>query len=221
MPTKLNAYARGLLKDSWIWRLRQRVRDKRELREWEQSGRPVPPPPGVKRKILSAYGRAFGPKIMIETGTFQGDTTYALRDQFERIFSIELSSALAELARNRFRSFPQIRIFEGDSAEILPTLMRELSGPCLFWLDGHYSGGITARGTIDTPVMSELETILAHGVKDHVILIDDARLFVGADGYPAIEELREFIKQRRPSYQFDVIHDVIRIHQPGTVQSKF
>jgi hypothetical protein len=216
MPTNLKDSARGLLENTWLWSLR----DERQLRQWERSGRPVPPPPIVKRKILDTYSRAFSPKVMIETGTFLGDTTYALRNHFEEIFSIELSSELAERAKNRFRSLPHIKIRQGDSADILPAIMREVSVPCLFWLDGHFSGGITVRGTMDTPVMNELETILAHPVKEHIILIDDARLFNGTDDYPTIEQLREFFKTNRPSYDFHVANDVIRIHQPGKVESK-
>jgi hypothetical protein len=49
----------------------------------------------------------------------------------------------------------------------------------LFWLDGHFCGGVSAHGDKGTPILEELNLILSHRVKEHVILIDDARLFNG------------------------------------------
>ena len=47
----------------------------------------------------------------------------------------------------------------------------------LFWLDAHYSGGDTAKGQSNTPVMSELEAILAYSRRNDIILVDDLRYF--------------------------------------------
>ena len=47
----------------------------------------------------------------------------------------------------------------------------------LFWLDGHYSGGETAKGDADSPLREELEAIGRHPIKTHVIPIDDVRSF--------------------------------------------
>jgi hypothetical protein len=47
-------------------------------------------------------------------------------------------------AKHRFRADPNIHILQGDSGEILPKIMGDISQPCLFWLDEHYSGGINA-----------------------------------------------------------------------------
>lgn len=220
MPLNLKNYSRNVLKDSFVWRLREEARGRRALDRWEASGKPAPPPEYVKRKILSSYARAFGPTIMIETGTYLGDTPFALRNHFQKIFSIELSTDLAERAKKRFRSLPQIQIIQGDSGEILPALLREISVPCLLWLDGHYSAGVTARGNVDTPIMKELETVFAHS-EDHIILIDDARLFTGADDYPTMEALRNLFKERRPGHEFAVINDVIRSHRPQNLPSKY
>ena len=46
-----------------------------------------------------------------------------------------------------------------DLIRRVPELVRQLDGPALFWLDGHYSGGDTAKGELDTPVSAELESI--------------------------------------------------------------
>jgi hypothetical protein len=67
--------------------------------------------------------------------------------------------------------------------------------PALFWLDGHYSGGVTARGESDTPIYAELVHVLGSSHKN-VIVIDDARCFGSGAKYPTIEALTAFV--RRP-----------------------
>jgi hypothetical protein len=135
---------------------------------------------------------------------------FAQRYGFEAIYSIELDRALYEQAVERFRGFSHIEILQGDSGDVLPVLLAQFDRTCLFWLDGHYSGGGTARGESETPVMKELVAILAHPLQ-HVILIDDARLFTGHEGYPSIADLREWVARRRPEYTMTVEGDVIRL----------
>jgi hypothetical protein len=47
-----------------------------------------------------------------------------------------------------------------------------------------------------------------------VVLIDDARLFVGAGGYPRLERVRELVDELRPGWHFDVADDIVRAHVP-------
>jgi len=82
----------------------------------------------------------------------------------------------------------------------------------LFWLDAHYSGGKTARGKIDTPIMKELEAIFKYSKYDHVLLIDDANLFNGKNDFPTLDKLREFILKNRPKWKFINKDNVIRVH---------
>jgi hypothetical protein len=80
----------------------------------------------------------------------------------------------------------------------------------LFWLDGHYSGGVTGIGSLETPIIKELQTIFNHPLsKKHVILIDDARLFNGTRDYPKIEELQVFVKTQKENLEFYVENDII------------
>lgn len=88
-----------------------------------------------------------------------------------------------------------------------------MNEPCLFWLDGHYSGGNTSNGEKETTIMEELKRICAHSVINYVILIDDAREFTGQDDYPTLESLRIFIKARLPCHEFEVQGDIIRIYK--------
>lgn len=192
-------------------RLIQRVREKRELKEWERTGRPAPSPHIVKQRTLRAISREFDLRILVETGTFHGEMVEALKDDFEYICSIELSSRLFQRARRRFERDTKVELIHGDSGVELKKVVTGLAQPTLFWLDAHYSAGVTGRGEKDTPVVEELGTILqAQGV-EHVILIDDARCFGADPSYPSFSELLEFIKTKRPDYCVQVVDDIIRV----------
>jgi hypothetical protein len=193
----------------------QLLRDRRlrrERRDWERAGRPAPFPPLVKHELLLDFARRSPAQVFVETGTYLGDTVHALRGRFRELHSIELDPVLYEAARRRFAGIRSVTIHHGDSAAVLPELLSRLTEPALFWLDGHFSGGTTARGERDTPVQEELRSILRHAVEGHVVLIDDARLFgTGAD-YPTIDEVREMVAGERPSWTVTVAGDVIRAH---------
>src|SRR6188472_793517 len=76
--------------------------------QWQLQGRPIPPPPLVKQAIVKAYLRRFRPAVVIETGTFAGEMTAALRGHVSRIISIELDPGWHARARERFRGAPEI-----------------------------------------------------------------------------------------------------------------
>lgn len=180
---------------------------------WGQLGKALPHPGHFgKQRIIKEFGRRFGLTTFIETGTFVGYTVWAMLDSFQAIISIELDDALYESARNEFSHYPHVTVLHGDSGQLMGSVLAPIAQPCLFWLDGHYSGGLTGKGSLETPVLQELEHIFSHPVKDHVILIDDAHLFNGTHDYPSIEALEACVMHRRPDCLFEVNHDIIRIH---------
>jgi len=107
-----------------------------------------------------------------------------------------------------------VELIHGDSGKELPKIVARLDAPALFWLDGHYSGGDTARGDTDTPVNEELRAIFQPGGLQHIVLIDDARCFGTQPGYPTIEQVRQLVATVRPGWQVEVAGDCIRIF-PG------
>ncbi len=161
--------------------------------DWYRAGRPVPPPHSIKELTIQKYARRYGTRVFIESGTFMGDMVAAMLPRFDRLFSIELSAELAAKAQARFANEAKVSIVQGDSGVVLFEVLKEVDVPALFWLDGHYSAGITAKADLNTPIHNELKAILEHPIKNHVILIDDARLFVGKDDYPTLDELKKFI----------------------------
>lgn len=177
---------------------------------WRLRGRPLPPPEWAKRYELLSFARTFGLHTLVETGTYLGETVATLRRYFRRVVSIELQPTLYGRAAELFDSSENVEIVFGDSAEVLPGILEQLEDPALFWLDGHYSGGETARGTSVTPVLQELRYILGHRVTGHVVLIDDARLF-GTDGYPSFSDVESEVLAAQPSRVIVVKDDIIRI----------
>jgi hypothetical protein len=183
---------------------------RRERKRWIDAGCPSPPPDSVKARIIETF-LVSGPRIFIETGTLTGATL----DSIARLpgvycYSIEIERRLFNRAKNVFRGRPNIELILGDSALALPPLLEKLAEPALFWLDGHYSGGTSGRGPLDTPISTELDAILAHPRKDHRILIDDARMFDGRNGYPRLSELLARFDDH-PCYRATVSADIIRI----------
>jgi hypothetical protein len=179
------------------------------LRAWRRNGWSTPLPALIKRAIIKAAACRFKAEILVETGTYLGDTPWFFRKDFRRIYSVEIEPRLAALARRRFKSWPNVTIMEGDSADILASLVPQLHGRVLFWLDGHYSADITGRGKSDCPVWAELTAIFDRLRHPFCILIDDARLFGTDPLYPTIPSLSSFLSERRLDYLFKVENDII------------
>jgi len=180
--------------------------------KWIKKNKPLPPPHILKQRIIKETAERYELSTLIETGTFMGEMIYAQRLNFNRIISIELQSNFFENAQRRFRKFQNIEIILGDSGDVLKELIKrkELEQPCLFWLDGHYSTGITARGNKETPIMEELDSIFSLKIR-HIILIDDARCFTGHNDYPTMEQLEKHVKKKSPLAKIINEYDIIRI----------
>jgi hypothetical protein len=169
-------------------RLRQ---ERMQERSWKSEGCPLPAPAHIKRLWVREYALRHGARIFVETGTLYGDTLAAVRDIFELLHSVELDDALYDRASKRFANDTQIRLWHGDSGSMLPNVLSEVEYPAMFWLDGHFSGPGTARGALDGPIQQELGAIARHRCRSsHLLIIDDARLFNGMNGYPTLDMLR-------------------------------
>jgi hypothetical protein len=156
------------------------------------------------------YQRRYRLRTFVETGTYTGEMVEAMSGLFDQIVSIEVAPALHARAARRFADRQHISLLQGDSAALLPAVLDSLNDRALFWLDGHYMGGESGRGRQDTPVVAEMSALLGHHVRGHVVLIDDARLFVGTDGYPRLEEFTSWVEQQRPGTRVSVDGDIIR-----------
>lgn len=177
-----------------LYRLGRELKERRRSRDHRDA---------PKRALLRETAADHGLRVLIETGTYMGETSWALRREFDRIETIELEPTLARLATIRFARTENVHVHAGDSADVLPRLLDRLETPALFWLDAHPSTDRTAHGA-EVPLRRELDAIAAHRVTGHVILVDDLQ-FMGTPGYPAAEELAP------PGYSFEAVGSVARL----------
>jgi hypothetical protein len=171
---------------------------------WKLKGSPRPKVPHLmKQRTVREYARRFQLPVLIETGTQFGQMIGAMENDFRDIYSIELDDTNYALAVKNFAKQPHIHLLHGDSASELPKLLKSISEPCLFWLDGHSD---------KTPIMQELRAVFGHGQSKHVILIDDAHCFGSSKFYPAIDTVRDLTAQLWPGATLEVRDNIIRIH---------
>lgn len=193
-------------------KIRARKDRRNEEREWAQRGYAMPSPAHIKRAVLLRH--ATGAETWVETGTFLGDTAALLAQHARAVHTIEPDPALYEQAARRFHQDPKVRVIRGLSEEVLPGLLASLSGPVNFWLDGHYSGGITHQGPIDCPVRQELQAIADHRHRFArlTVLIDDLRCFA-ADrqpeyaAYPSLDFLVDWARDQQLHWHIE--HDIL------------
>jgi hypothetical protein len=200
-PTVSDWVKRGWIKDEEIDAL---------VYEWEKFKSPVTPPHKVKQLTIAEYAKKYDCSILVETGTYRGDMMEAQKKNFKKLYSVELAKVLWEKAVQRFRNDKNIELLQGDSAVVLHSLVPKLEDRALFWLDGHYCGGVTAMGEKECPIYEEMDAVFKNN-KGHVMLVDDARLFVGKRDYPTIPELTAYVKKINSDYQVSVADDIIRI----------
>ena len=111
----------------------------------------------------------------IETGTYLGDGIKCILNNYENIHSIELSEKWYKYNVNQFNQNNNVKMYLGDSKKVLPILLESIHEPITIYLDAHYSGGTTAFGDEEVPLLFELE-ILKQRKYDDIIIIDDCRL---------------------------------------------
>jgi hypothetical protein len=181
--------------DYWYWKLRPH---------------PVRSPHLLKQRTVLEYAGKFGLRVLVETGTYYGEMVAAVKDRFDRIYSIECVPELARQAARRFDLDPRIRILEGDSALVLPELLESLAEPALFWLDAGYWGWEHLRRDPER-LSAEVEAILGYSVRTHVILMDDARMLNGQNGALTLAEFQSRVASRFPDRTVGVLHDIVRI----------
>jgi hypothetical protein len=186
--------ALGHYPDYWYWILR---------------GRPARSPHLLKQRVVREYGERFGVQTLVETGTYYGEMVAAMKNHFDRIYSIEYVQELASRATRKFARDEHVRIFCGDSRLVMPEVLALLEGPALFWLDAGYYGWVGIR-TNEQRLSAELEMILGHRFA-HIILLDDARGLTGREGIPSVADVKSYVESTFPQRSVEVEYDIMRI----------
>jgi DNA helicase HerA-like ATPase len=183
--------------------------DKMEFVAWWRRNFVSPAPQFIKMRILQS---AKNVDVWIETGTYMGRTTDFLRQIGSSVVSIEASKELALKAERLFERHTNVQIVYGLSEDELEKILEGLGSEVrriAFWLDGHFSGGPTHLGPVETPIQKELE-IISRKLKrfDEVSLfIDDFRCFVKQEtDYPGTEILSCWARENNLSWSVE--HDI-------------
>ena len=155
--------------------------------------------------------------ILVETGTFKGDTVADFESCFNKVISIELSEALWANAVKRFENNLNVQILQGDSADKLSKLVAKFpSEGVLYWLDAHWCVASHTAGELSQcPLLAELQAIGRLNAKS-VVLIDDARLFLAPplapheiSHWPSFHQIVSQLLKMSAEHELMVVNDVI------------
>ncbi len=145
--------------------------------------------------LKQAFWNTFGFKkahyrTYVETGTYRGHTIEDIINEYDVIHSIELSKKWFSYCAKKFSSYGHVNLWLGDSRKALPILLETIDQPAVIFLDAHYSGGTTARGDTDTPLLDELEILSRRSYPD-IIIIDDVSFLGQKAGSEPAEPVSE------------------------------
>jgi len=156
-------------------------------------------------KYLKTYANG---NTFIETGSLSGWTLFLAKEfGFTDIRGIELHPDWVKYCKDRFKDDPSIKIYEGESPDVLRELCTALTQTATFWLDAHSSGPDLPGGKYGgCPLVQELEAINLSPCKDHVLFIDDVRLFNTHEwDFLAKEKVIEAIYNINPNYKISYV----------------
>ncbi len=158
----------------------------------------------TKFKIINSMRKRTNAKILIESGTFLGRTASRCSSVFDHVYTIELDTQLAARAINVLAPKRNVTVIRGDATEVLPQLLQAADvDNVLVFLDGHFSGGITACGTNPEPAVDEMEQLSLHKEKIRAIIIDDFRCFGTEKDFPSKSDLLKSVERYFPADEFD------------------
>ncbi len=142
----------------------------------------------IRLPLLNQYATG---NTFVETGSQEGWTFYVAKEYgFNTMYGIELMEEFYITSVEKFKDDKNINLFLGESPDILTELCPFLDQPVTFWLDAHASGPNIPGGKYGgCPLIQELEAIATSPCKDHVIMIDDVRLF-GSNEWDYLEKQR-------------------------------
>lgn len=154
----------------------------------------------MRRRLVEEIFAGSKMELIVETGTFKGDTTWFFAKFGIDVVSSEISPALHYASQQRLSGCRNVSLFYGDSRQLLESL-RKRENACrkftFFYLDAHWRD--------DLPLRNEIE-IITSSWKNFVILIDDFKVpndaGYGYDDYGKgksldLSYIKEFLKTKR------------------------
>ena len=170
--------------------------------------------------LVKALADALPLEVLVETGTFEGDTVAAFAGRFEEVHSVELSDDYFRKATSRFEGVANVHLTLGDSRDFLKALAPRIAKRAvLYFLDAHWCvAQDTAGSHSQCPLLDELAGIGKLG-DTSVIVIDDARLFLApppephdVTQWPSFDEIVTALRRLNPRHELMVVNDVIAFY---------
>lgn len=130
--------------------------------------------------VYKKYPKTKKIKMLVETGTYKGDTCIPMSKLFDKVITIEIVKELYEYSKNKAeeQNITNIDFYLGDSMNILEYIKEEYKNGAIFFMDAHQSGPDTGNnGKIHVPLLEELEIILKNNILHSVFIFDDLRFF--------------------------------------------
>ena len=118
--------------------------------------------------------------VFLETGTYLGETVEEVQPYFLNIHTIEISEYLFNRYKQEHNDYDNVKTHLGDSTYEISKILKGLdkNDNTIFWLDGHFSAGMTSKGDKDCPLIEECNSINdVYKSNEALILIDDYNLF--------------------------------------------
>lgn len=173
---------------------------------------------GPPKNCILFLRDAMGLTTFVEGGTYRGGTAKWASDNFDAVFTIENSAEMYAIAQRNLSGIPNIAMLHGDTRKHLPTIVAQHDN-LIYWLDAHWSGGLTYGESDECPILDEL-AIIFNSQRNHVILIDDARLFLAPPPSPHQRKnwptLLEIIRSLPADWDCLCHDDVLAIIPPST-----
>lgn len=119
-------------------------------------------------QLLFRIVQFYKPQTILELGTSFGTTSAYLAkgNPAAKVYTLEGAPAIAQIARQNFAKLQlnNISIIEGDFANTLPNLLKNIKTFDLVFIDGHHR---------KAPTLQYFEWLLPHAVNDSIFIFDD------------------------------------------------
>ena len=165
---------------------------------------------GLPIEYIKNFINKFPVSVFIETGTAGGESVREASKLFKTCHTIEIVDGRAG------SEYPSnVTTHTGDSGKLLKSIVSKYPNDWIFfWLDAHWSEPEEApEGTDECPILKEIDSI------DHdksIIMIDDARLFLGPvvwpcdpTRWPKFKDVFVHLFDKFPNHIISVIDDYI------------
>lgn len=180
---------------------------------------------GIPKDAVLELKKISNYDIFIETGTYRGLSSIWASEIFKNVITIENSKDIYKEYSPILKKINNVNPLFGNSKIILRKLTKKMNSSIIFWLDAHWSSGITYGKNDECPLIEEIK-IIKSATKNSIIIIDDARFFCSppplphnTDEWPTISEV--IMALNSPDNSYIVIYDDVIYSVPILFKNDF